>query len=134
MSVWNVFEGGNSYGQGKYSNLLCKSGITTATGHCSSGFTSKSIGQLCMKNSDCMSKEDSQEFSDCTCTLNTNGNKRCELLNNDKPWQQAIEDFKIYYQKTQKCHVADRWGECGETAHYNQWKCSHYKALYYNIL
>lgn len=85
---------------GKYSNLLCKSQITNGNGVCGEGFSSKTIGTNCTRRSDCVSKEDTQEFSDCKCSLNPYGDKSCELFKKDQPWQDAITAFMAYYNRT----------------------------------
>jgi len=86
-----------------------------------------------MTEEDCVSKEDTQIFSKCQCALSLDGTKRCNLFKKDKPWQEAITKFQLYYNKTVNCHVARRWQACGEYEVYKEWKCALAKARYHNV-
>lgn len=111
--------------------LLCETGYAdAASGLCSDGPLSIKKGQECTQDSDCQNVGATQQPS-CKCGFNGQGKKYCDILPGDTPFLEARTAFKAYYDATKTCHLASRWGECGQAKLYHTWKCKELQAKYY---
>lgn len=83
---------------------------------------------------DCPSS-DGVTYAKCNCGWNSDKTKYCDLLPGDDEWVNVRTLFSNYYSATRDtCNTAARWGECSQTALYNQWMCAKLLAENYVIM